>query len=86
MKIENIVEYVDIEGRSIDDLVMMLDAAKRGLGLANRLSGSSRKKHMSRVLGNLNRIRAALQRAIRDLDPVELNPEAPDFDPEARQF
>jgi hypothetical protein len=48
------------------DLGVMLDAAKKGLALANTLKDpAQRRKHKSRVLGNLNQIRARLQREIK---------------------
>ena len=47
----------------LDTVASMLDAAKRGLGLANRLSDPiMRKKHVRAVFINLNKIRAALSR------------------------
>ena len=38
----------------------MFDAARHALGVANRLPPSSRAKHVSRVLVNLNKIRGIL--------------------------
>lgn len=61
-------EVVEIKDQGIDELTRMLDAARRGLGLANRLTGPSKKKHMSMVLTNLNKIRAGLHRAIQRMD------------------
>ena len=52
----------------IEEMTKKLEAAKRGLGLANQLTGDDRKKHQSRVLGNLNRIRARLSRLIQQLE------------------
>ena len=47
----------------LDTVAMMLDAAKRGLGLANRLNDPIlRKKHVRAVFINLNKIRAALSK------------------------
>ena len=48
---------------TIDEVAAMLDAAKRGLGLANRLRNpEDKKKHVRAVFINLNKIRAALSR------------------------
>ena len=46
---------------AIDGVIKQLEAAKRGLGIANRLRDPvARKKHKGAVLGNLNRIRNRL--------------------------
>lgn len=56
-------EAVEFTGDA--DLVSMLDAAKRGLALANTLRDPmSKRKHQSQVLRNLNRIRFALEKEI----------------------
>ena len=53
---------------TIDQVAAMLDAAKRGLGFANKLRNpEDKKKHVRAVFINLNKIRAALSRY---LDPV----------------
>lgn len=50
-----------------DDLIFMLDAAKRGLGFANKIRDPiQRKRHAKAVLVNLNKIRGALTRLIND--------------------
>lgn len=47
----------------LETVAAMLDAAKRGLGFANKLSDpAQRKKHVRAVFINLNKIRAALSR------------------------
>lgn len=52
-----------------DEASKRLDAAKRGLGLTNRLpQGEERSQHRSRIMGNLNRIRALLDRIIKSAD------------------
>ena len=44
-----------------DETAKRLEAARRGLGLANTLKDPvERRKHKSRILGNLNRIRKML--------------------------
>lgn len=46
-----------------DEAIKRLAAAKQGLGLANRLKDPNEKKeHASRILGNLNRLRALVDR------------------------
>ncbi len=53
----------------IAELSTRLDAAKRGLGLANKLKNAAEKKqHLSRIMGNLNRLRGALQRIIDSIE------------------
>lgn len=48
---------------TIDQVAAMLDAAKRGLGFANKLRNpEDKKKHVRAVFINLNKIRAALSR------------------------
>jgi hypothetical protein len=58
---------------SLDQLMAMLDAARRGLGLINRLKNPiDKKKHLTAVFGNLNKIRASLARTIKYMpDSVE---------------
>lgn len=69
MKLDKITEYVDVQGRSLEDLERMMDAARRGLSIAHRLRDpAEKKKHFSRILGNLNRIRGALVREIKALE------------------
>lgn len=48
---------------AMDQVMKQMDAAKRGLGLVNKLSDSpSRTKNRSRVMGNMNRIRGNIRR------------------------
>jgi hypothetical protein len=65
----NVMEAVDIpENVSLEQIEQMLDAAKRGLGIANKLKKpSEKKKHASAVMSNLNKIRGALQGIINAL-------------------
>ena len=49
------------ENADLETIMRMLDAARRGLGLANRLSDRlQRRRHVSAVFINLNKIRRAL--------------------------
>lgn len=53
----------------------MFDVAKRMMGLANKLENPTEKaRHLKRIMTILNKIRAAIQRKIREYDPeaVEL--------------
>lgn len=47
-----------------DDVLEMamkrMDAARRGLGIVNKLKGADRKKHASRVFKNMNEIRKSI--------------------------
>jgi hypothetical protein len=48
---------------AMDTVMQQLDAAKRGLGILNKMADSPlRTKNRSRVMGNLNKIRANLKR------------------------
>ncbi len=59
-----------------DDLMGMFDeaskrfeAARRGIGLTNKLPpGPERAQHRSRIMGNLNRLRALVDRIVRTAD------------------
>lgn len=56
----------------LDILEQRLSAAKRGLGFANRLKNpAQKKKHMSLVLTNLNKIRGNLSKVIDALGHQE---------------
>lgn len=57
---------------AMDQVMRQMDAAKRGLGLVNKLGDSpSRTMNRSRVMGNLNRIRANLGRIEKMLSNAE---------------
>lgn len=50
----------------LETVASMLDAAKRGLGFANKLSDpNQRKRHARAVFINLNKIRTALSRYLK---------------------
>jgi hypothetical protein len=66
-EIEILEEKVETEGASIEKLEKMLDAAKRGLGLANKLKPGDKKSHLSRIMSNINVIRNALNRLVKAL-------------------
>lgn len=48
---------------SLEQINSMFDAAKRALGIANKLKDpADRKKHLARVMSGLNKIRTAIRR------------------------
>ena len=52
----------------LNEISQRFEAAKRGLGLVNKLSkGPSKTKHTSRIMGNMNRIRGMLRRVEQKL-------------------
>lgn len=61
-------EAVEIPANvTVEQVMAMFDAAKRALGLANKLKDpADKKKHMSVVLGGLNKIRAAIKRMSKE--------------------
>lgn len=61
---------LDLEDQ-LAELTKRMDAARRGLGLANKMSGREQKQHRSRVMGNLNSIRAALTRVMRQIEQFD---------------
>ena len=72
---QSLKEAVSFEDLPQGDLQALLDevdrrfeAAKRGLGIANRLpAGPYRQKHLRQIMGNMNRIRAMLYRIQREI-------------------
>lgn len=48
--------------KMFQETIFRMEAAKKGLGLANKLRGSTKKNHLSRIMGNMNRIRAQIRR------------------------
>ena len=67
-QITEVVEPLDPDlnlEQQLVELTKRMDAARRGLGMTNKLSGRQRTIHRSRVMGNLNSIRAALTRVIK---------------------
>jgi len=56
----------------MDQVMKQMEAAKRGLGLVNKLGDSpSRTKNRSRIMGNMNRIRANVRRIEKMLASME---------------
>jgi len=59
--------------RIMDDAEKRYGAAKKGLSLVSKLKpGDDRKKHFSRILGNLNKLRAYNDRINKALAKVSL--------------
>lgn len=53
----------------LDQIAAMMDGARRGLGLANKLTDPEMKrKHVRAIFINMNKIRAALAREMRKMD------------------
>lgn len=56
----------------IDLVIQRLAAAKRALGIANRLTDeASRRKHRSRIMGMLNQLRASLWKLQDELEAFD---------------
>ncbi len=56
----------------MDQVMKQMEAAKRGLGLVNKLGdGPSRTQNRSRIMGNMNRIRANVRRIEKMLSSME---------------
>lgn len=54
---------------AMDRVIAQMEAAKRALGITNRLEpGPARKQHRSRIMSNMNRIRANLRRIEKMLE------------------
>lgn len=70
---DTIFEATQFKGdESIKEIYAMLDAAKKAIGLINKLKvKADRKKHASEVFKNLNRIRTVLIKMIDETPRVE---------------
>lgn len=70
--IEELEEATMIDDASMLEINSMLDAAKRGIGLVNKLRDKAqRKKHASAVLTNMNKLRTMLIKQFADLVNVQ---------------
>lgn len=57
----------------LDQIAAMMDGAKRGLGLANKLTDPvMKKKHLRAIFINMNKIRAAIARQLRNMEETDL--------------
>ena len=52
----------------LEELTKRMDAARRGLGLANKLSGKQQTQHRRQVMINLNKIRRDLNQVVKELE------------------
>lgn len=68
--VEPIDADLDLE-QQLFELTKRMDAARRGLGIANKMGPRSKAIHRSRVMGNLNQIRGALSRVIKQLEEFD---------------
>ena len=63
-RVDEATQALNLRDYSIQDAIETLEtrfsAARRGLGLANRLKGEEKKKHLSAVMKNMNTIRNQL--------------------------
>lgn len=60
---------VDTGALPIEEVQRRMEAATRALGLVNRLRDPEyRKRHVSRIMSNMNTIRAALQYMLKQAD------------------
>jgi hypothetical protein len=58
-----------------DETARMLAAAKRGLGIANKLrTPEDRAKNRSRIMGTMNRLRAQLRRIEKAIEATDPEP------------
>lgn len=57
----------------LEQIAAMMDGARRGLGLANRLTDPEmKKKHVRAIFINMNKIRAALARQLRSMEVTDV--------------
>lgn len=60
----------------LEEIASMMDGARRGLGIANRLTDPEmRKKHVRAIFINMNKIRGALARILRSMDETDFGDE-----------
>lgn len=63
---------IDTDDMDISEIERRMEAASRGLSIVNRIKDPEyRKKHASRVLSNMNTIRAALNYMIRQMEDYD---------------
>lgn len=65
--VEPLDPNIDLEDQ-LAELTKRMDAARRGLGLANKLSGHKQKHHRRLVMINLNKIRRDLNQVSKELE------------------
>lgn len=62
---------------TMEDLIQRMDACKRAMSLANKLTGADRKKWLSATFVNMNKIRAGLRRLIAREEAAEQDGDNP---------
>ena len=65
--VEPLDSSMDLEDQ-LAELTKRMDAARRGLGLANKLSGRQQTQHRRQVMINLNKIRRDLFQVVKELE------------------
>lgn len=64
---------IDTDAMPIEEIQKRMDAASRALGIANRLRDPEYKKqHLSRIMSNMNTIRAAINYMIKQSETPEV--------------
>lgn len=62
------------DSMGLEQIANMMDGARRGLGIANRIGDAEmKKKHVRAIFINMNKIRAALARILRDMDVTDVD-------------
>lgn len=57
----------------LDQIAAMMDGARRGLGLTNKLTDPEmKKKHLRAIFINMNKIRGAIARHLRTMDVTDI--------------
>lgn len=60
---------IDTDVMPIEDIQKRMEAATRAMGIANKLRDPGyKKRHLARIMSNLNTIRAALSQAIKQAE------------------
>lgn len=66
--IQELNEVTDPSNMTMEQLMAAMDAAKKGLSIAHKLSDpAEKKKHFGRVMTNMNKIRGALKRMAKEM-------------------
>lgn len=81
---DKLMEVVELsDDLSMDDLLARMEHCRKAMVLVNKLQGADRKKWLSAVFVNLNKVRAALQREIKKADAQLSQSPAPQSQPQA---
>jgi len=64
---------IDTDVMPIEEIQKRMEASSRALGIANKLRDPGyRKQHLSRIMSNMNTIRAALQHMIKQSEEPQM--------------